>query len=1365
MMMSKNLQVFALMGLSFFLWISKANGQQLDFLNAVNFGDGAGLNDEVLHILHYSNGDILTVGQFRGRIDFDPNPNAFTMFFNQSNSGGKYLARYTATGILVWAKAIVNNRSLNFYDLTLDAQENILMTGSFLGTLDFPGGTQADQLVGFSANNANGFIAKLTPTGELIWTKMFSGTGVDTGMRIKLNGLGEAVITGQFMHTVEFAPNDPTKTRVSAGSQDIFIAAYNAGNGQLNWVTSIPGVGSDIARGLEIDAQNNIYVSGDFTATITFPTNPPSPVVTTGGNDVFLAKFNPTGTLQWARKIGGTSTDLGAWLDLSGDSLLLVSGSYRLNIQFDHGGSTPNFTSSNSNADIFVAAYDTSGAYQWNVRFGSSGTDRIFQTTLDDSARVWLAGYVVQPTDIDPGPSTIMTGNNTTANPYLTSYNLSDGSYSKHFETAVTGFASFQALSSGANGQLVAGGYFRDSITLNPNSGGHLQLNNFGSNTSLSFWSVYQQQADTGWSTTERRGGDDAVKRMVHDVHGNLFVGGTFAGMADFNIYGNTPFLLTSYGDQDAYVASYRPDGSLRWARHFGGLGNDELAGMAIDGSGNVYLGGHFVQNFYMPMASGGFDTLIETPTGILPDRTDIFMIKLDSTGQFQWGHQLGGTNNDFLRDLHVSPNGDIAITGSFWANLALDPLLMGTGTYSANNSAGYVARYNTNGQFLWANIINGSSSQAGFGIHIDNAMNVLVTGSYRGTVNFDPGPGSASMTSSFNSDDVFIAKYNSNGILQWVNGYGHSLFETGFGVTTDDQGQVFMTGSFSNSVDFNPNGPSQLLTSNGDLDIFVLSLTPTGQFRWVAPFGGAGRDVPTEIKLHNGMLFSVGSFRDTIDFDHGTGSLLGISNGADDGYVHIVDTAGNFVNAAAMGSGSIDAANAVSFRLGRTWVGGNHGASFDANPGVAENILERKGGQDAFIITYGIAGPCDTTKQTIQIAACGSYEFGGQVYQTTGIYVKTFLGPNGCDSIVTLDLTINPEFTTTDSVQACGSYSWAGQVLMQSGTYSDSLNTVLGCDSTRMLHLIIWPETVDTISEISCDQFFWPVNNQTYTQSGFFHDTLVSTNGCDSILILHLTLFQTHRDTTSQNSCQQFFWPVTNQTYFQSGWYSDTSQTALGCDLIRFLDLTISPSYSDSTSLTACAPFVWPANNQTYNQSGQYTTQLTSAAGCDSSITIDLTIIQVDTQIQLQGLTLTASATNATFQWLDCAANFTMIAGAVGQSYLVATNGQYAVAVTQQGCTDTSQCISIQNVGLFQITNYDKFVLWPNPAKTTVQVALPHGCEFLQLFDVYGRLLMQEEVWGLSEIQWTLNLPKGTYHVMALLRNGTSKTRMLVIQ
>ncbi len=162
---------------------------------------------------------------------------------------------------------------------------------------------------------------------------------------------------------------------------------------------------------------------------------------------------------------------------------------------------------------------------------------------------------------------------------------------------------------------------------------------------------------------------------------------------------------------------------------------------------------------------------------------------------------------------------------------------------------------------------------------------------------------------------------------------------------------------------------------------------------------------------------------------------------------------------------------------------------------------------------------------------------------------------------------------------------------------------------------------------------------------------------------------------------------------------------------------------------VNACESYISPSGNYTWTNSGTYTDIIPNTEGCDSVISINLTVNSVDTSVTVNPPTLTANAINATYQWITC--NGIAITGETNQSYTATANGYYAVVVTQNGCTDTSVCYAINSVSTTNKSAFsDEIIIYPNPTQNNLKVTLPQNVPDVQimLYNPLGQVVFTEQ-------------------------------------
>ncbi|MCK4358781.1 MAG: SBBP repeat-containing protein [Candidatus Cloacimonetes bacterium] len=356
------------------------------------------------------------------------------------------------------------------------------------------------------------------------------------------------------------------------------------------------------------------------------------------------------------------------------------------------------------------------------------------------------------------------------------------------------------------------------------------------------------------WATKAAGTGYNRGYGITIDDAGYTYVTGSFENTATFGSYS-----FTSSGGADIFVAKLDADGTWQWATKAGGSDYDYGYGITIDDVGNTYVTGRFENT-----ATFGTDSL--TSNG----ENDIFVAKMDTDGTWQWANKAGGSGHDCGYGITIDDVGNTYLTGYFGQTAIF-------GFYSLTSSGGYdifVAKIGTDGTWQWATKAGGSEYDFGLGITIDDAGNNYVTGRFENTATF----GSNSLTSS-GSEDIYVAKMDTDGTWQWASKAGGSNGDFGNGITIDDAGKIYVTGYFENTATFG----TYSLTSSGWRDIYVAKIDTDGTWQWATRAGGSVQDYGYGITMDDvGNTYVTGCFSETATF--GTDSLT--SNGEDDIFV-----------------------------------------------------------------------------------------------------------------------------------------------------------------------------------------------------------------------------------------------------------------------------------------------------------------------------------------------------------------------------------------------------------------------------------------------------------------------------------------------
>ncbi|MDP2387637.1 MAG: LamG-like jellyroll fold domain-containing protein [Bacteroidota bacterium] len=402
-------------------------------------------------------------------------------------------------------------------------------------------------------------------------------------------------------------------------------------------------------------------------------------------------------------------------------------------------------------------------------------------------------------------------------------------------------------------------------------------------------------------------------------------------------------------------------------------------------------------------------------------------------------------------------------------------------------------------------------------------------------------------------------------------------------------------------------------------------------------------------------------------------------------------------------------------------------------------------------------------TYNTVSVTACGSYlSPAGNIYSTDGVYTDTLVNLGGCDSILTINLTVVQPSSATLLATACDSYTApSGAVFNANGTYMDTIPNVAGCDSVITINLTVLQSSSASLLVNSCGSYTAP-SGTVFSSSGTYMDTIPNVAGCDSVITIDLVVNNATASSFSVTNCNSYVSPG-GMVISGSGTYMDTIPNVAGCDSVMTINVTINFPSASSINPIACDSFVAPSGI-VYYTSGTFMDTIPNVSGCDSVITVSLTINTVNTGVSQVGTVLTAGATGAVYQWIDCS-DGSFVAGATSQTYTAAVNGDYAVIVTENGCTDTSACSSITGIGIPQNYFSSLIKMFPNPSKGDLNLDMGTAYDKISVIitDIAGRIVLTQDIQNTQMVSLELKAAPGIYTV--LIKAGTSKAVLRLIK
>ncbi len=798
----------------------------------------------------------------------------------------------------------------------------------------------------------------------------------------------------------------------------------------------------------------------------------------------------------------------------------------------------------------------------------------------------------------------------------------------------------------------------------------------------------------------------ETYRAMLSDIaiapDSTLIVSGSFRYDVDLQL-GNWGFdsQIVDNGTQarDAFLAKYSSEGELLWHITTEESSHNVVGGkIALDEEGNIYQLGTFADTVDFDFGPG---TSLLVAESNFPE--DIFLRKLDSDGNFLWVRHIprnsGSTFN--IRDIEVSPIlGDVFIAGGAAGEIDVNPNQDESTLFESDDYVGFVLKWNTDGEYEWINILESDDNSEVLDIEPDMQGNVFCVGQFEGDLELNP-LGEQFIISGGSGSSSFIAEYGSQGTL--VQGYlcttedeeNSGEFSMWLNhIAIDVEGGLYIQGRFNGTTDFSllGNGQNEISTpSSNGTDSFMAKYNSDMGFEWYSrlTINDSNKSISvTGFEVDNEKsLITSGQFSNTLVFPD-----YSFEQGFVDNYSDGLILKHSQCNYAM----EFDESACDEYTL--------NGNTITESGEYTSSLISSLGCDS--LVTVNLTINLSTTFEE-DVSECSEYfwETSGETYTEAGTYTTMLATVAGCDSLVTLNLELLEE-EILEETSVCDSLVWNvnGQTYFETGVYEELFTNTANCDSLRVLELEVRSSTSSDINESSCESYFWDDANQEYFISGSYQTIITNTAGCDSTITLDLEILEPSVGEINESACSDFTWDVNGQTYSTSGSYEGILENMAGCDSVVTLNLEIQEE-SHTTETAACFEYLWDVNGTTYDESGTFSEVFTNTFGCDSVEVLELEILDVDTAVSVLGATLIAASSSADYQWLDCNNDFEPISGATNQEFSPEENGLYALSINENGCQDTSACYLITTVGLTQIDQNNRFVIYPNPTSGKITV------------------------------------------------------------
>lgn len=542
---------------------------------------------------------------------------------------------------------------------------------------------------------------------------------------------------------------------------------------------------------------------------------------------------------------------------------------------------------------------------------------------------------------------------------------------------------------------------------------------------------TYADDITYGWAKGVGGAGTDFSVNMRVATSGNVYAVGLFSGTIDADP-GPGVSNLTSTGGTDYFLTKFDSSGNFVWAKDFLATATTSRASysISIDSSENIYLSGYF--RLATDFDPGPGTTSITSVGG-----NDMYILKLDSSGNLVWVKTIGSGGHDFAYSVINDSSGNVYVTGGFTGTVDFDP---GAGTANLTSAGGidaFLLKLDSSGGYVWAKSIGGSGDDYGQSITRDTAGNFIIGGFFSNTADFDPDGGVFNMTSA-GGRDAFVVKLDPSLTFIWAKSLGGTTNDVAQSIIVDPgTGDIYIKGEFSGTADLDPGLNTYNITSINATDIFLTKLDSSGSFMWAKSIAGVafGSLWGSPIVLDAyGYLYVAGGFTNTVDFNRGNAEIQNKSSaGIDDIFLLKLNPSGGFVWVKTMGSTGEEGAYAVAVdSLNNLYLSGYYSSATDLDPGPVVATVNSIGGYDMFVARYNFL---DTTPPVINLNGSGSVIlFVGDPYVDQGATATDAVDGNLTGSIITTG--------SVDTITA-GVYTITYSVTDTSGNSTTAVRTV----------------------------------------------------------------------------------------------------------------------------------------------------------------------------------------------------------------------------------------------------------------------------------------------------------------------------------
>ncbi len=682
-----------------------------------------------------------------------------------------YLIKYNSSGTKQWTQIWGSDKYDIANGVSLDSAGNIYVVGTTDGSFDG------------QTNNGDYdlCLTKFNSSGTKQWARIWGTSSHDSGNGVSVDSAGNVYVAGISLNIFNYSY--------------LCLTKYNS-SGTKQWMQTWGSSKNDLGYDVSVDRDDNIYVTGNAGGSFDGQSN-------NGDYDLFLTKFNSSGTKQWTRIWGSDESDGGYGVIVDGNNNVYVAG---------HTGGSFDGQSHNGERDLCLTKFNSNGTKQWTRIWGSSIDDFGRSVCVDSTGNIYVAGSTEGAFD---GQS-----NNGNYDIFLTKINdrpiinITNSIKITQKEERIDGenydIIGKMGLSNSLNEGIVWFSEF--PIIVSNLQYGFNNITIFGTN-------LFNCNANDSIDILRVESAspppiESWIKSLESYTGSDLIVNNT-------NIY-----VVGSY-DNDLCLIKYNNYGSIIWTKLWGSPNNDVGKGVSVDSSGNIYVAGYTSGSFDGQSNNGG---------------SDLCLTKYNSSGTKQWTRIWGSSSSDYGVSVSVDVAGNIYVAGS--TEDAFD------GQSHNGERDLCLTKFNSNGTKQWTRIWGSSSSDVGSSVSVDVAGNIYVAGSTEDAFDGQSNNGNR---------DLCLTKFNSNGTKQWTRIWGSDSSDYGNSVCVDNFGNIYVAGHTLGSFDN--------MYNNGSYDLCLTKFNSNGTKYCSRIWGSTSSDYGYDVKVEsNGSIYVVGQTRGTFD-------------------------------------------------------------------------------------------------------------------------------------------------------------------------------------------------------------------------------------------------------------------------------------------------------------------------------------------------------------------------------------------------------------------------------------------------------------------------------------------------------------------